>query len=528
MGEGEAAAHTVAIRYKQSEVKTMNQVEYKDIPITDLLLDVTNPRNPVAESQINEIHMMLEGKGAGEILTLGKSIAEEQNPLANVGAYYDKTSGKYIVLEGNRRLTALKLLHNPELAVKPGDKKAFQAIRDNVGRDNIPESLHCAVFTTREDAARWIILTHTGENDGEGTKRWGTNEQARFMHSQGRNPGRVFMTCEYLRKNPYFDWTVPSWKEGIRNPTTLERLLDDNAIFSMLKLRQAKDWTISSSDDEWSARLLHVLITRVDSGQLQARMINTRAEGREYVERLITEMFPSCHDAVGHDDPSWSEGSGSDGSPKKSSDSGYGVRSQSFGGGDDEESTKWNSREEEDGADEETSPRPTPSAPSLKTRKKFVKGQLGKLNGVSESKASQIYDEFKRIDCEALPVASQFLLRALIEETGRCFQNSGMIKKQLPERHQANMSMLMDSCIEYVKSAGNDKQRADASRIVVQKTDKKTVIPEMEHLNNGIHGMNIITDKSTLFIIWDLFQPFIQDLWDMMNAYNRKGKEKRK
>lgn len=504
----------------------MERVEYKDIPITELLLDVTNPRNPAVESQRDEIDMMLEGQGAAELIKLGRSLAEEQNPLANVGAFLDKVSGKYIVVEGNRRLTALKLLINPDLASRPGAKKAFQELQNEVGLDNIPHSLHCAVFPTREAATKWILLTHTGENDGVGTKRWGTNEQARFLYHTGQKPGRVFMVMEYLRLNPYFEWTEASWKIGIRNPTTLARLLDDNVIFSMLRLKEGPDWTISSADDEWSAKLLHELVERVDSSKLQARMINTRSDAKKYVEELIAQLFPESRETSLPPDESESQNSSSQNDSNGVHDGMY-YKPWSDSGADG------NSVDNTLGDDELTMHddaygHPTPSVPPLERRTKFVKGRVGKLTGVTGSKASQIYKEFSKIDCASMPVAAGFLLRAMIEETGKRFHDSGMIKAQLSKQKRSNLSVLMNSCIDYVKSAGNDKQKKDSDRIVVTKDEKRIEINQLEILNNGIHGMDIINPKETLFPIWDQFQPFIQDLWDMINEHAKKDGKSRK
>jgi len=97
-------------------------VKYDDqrILLSKLKLDTANPRHPEFESQREIIEWMTSGSGRiGEkLLALAKDIAGiGLNPADRVMVVRDdKEKGQFIVLEGNRRLTAVKLLNDPHVA----------------------------------------------------------------------------------------------------------------------------------------------------------------------------------------------------------------------------------------------------------------------------------------------------------------------------------------------------------------------------------------------------------------------------
>lgn len=92
------------------------QIEYKSVD--DLIYDPQNPRLPKSVDGSDEdevIKWMIENENVTELMA---SIAEEgyfsAEPILVAPAPEQK--GKFIVVEGNRRLTAVKLLRNPEKA----------------------------------------------------------------------------------------------------------------------------------------------------------------------------------------------------------------------------------------------------------------------------------------------------------------------------------------------------------------------------------------------------------------------------
>ncbi|MCD8213406.1 MAG: ParB N-terminal domain-containing protein [Campylobacter sp.] len=84
-----------------------------------------------------------------------------------------KDNEKYIVIEGNRRLTALKLLQKPNLA-DVYTKKIEQVLKEG---DNRPTNIPCIVFESRNE-----ILQYLGYRHVTGVKSRGMLEKARYLN----------------------------------------------------------------------------------------------------------------------------------------------------------------------------------------------------------------------------------------------------------------------------------------------------------------------------------------------------------
>lgn len=88
----------------------------KFIPLANLTLNIENPRFEMVGSQREAILTMLDNQG-DKLVRLAEDIIENQlNPTDIISVSpHEKLEKQYNVLEGNRRITALKLLNNPEL-----------------------------------------------------------------------------------------------------------------------------------------------------------------------------------------------------------------------------------------------------------------------------------------------------------------------------------------------------------------------------------------------------------------------------
>jgi hypothetical protein len=85
-----------------------------------------------------------------------------------------ETEGKYTVIEGNRRVTALKLLLNPELATV--SKNQIREASEMA--EYKPEQIPSIIFSERTDIQRYLGYRHI-----TGIKNWSSLEKARYMKS---------------------------------------------------------------------------------------------------------------------------------------------------------------------------------------------------------------------------------------------------------------------------------------------------------------------------------------------------------
>jgi len=150
-------------------------MDYKLLRPSQVLLDSQNPR--LLEGTVSDrdaINRLLD-EGYEALLNLARDMVErgESNPAELPIAI--KEGAKYLILEGNRRFCALKLLNDPNLAADPVRRAAFRVA---AAKGRVPKSIMTAIDTGRAEADHWIVLRHTGANDSVGVRRWNAAQTA--------------------------------------------------------------------------------------------------------------------------------------------------------------------------------------------------------------------------------------------------------------------------------------------------------------------------------------------------------------
>lgn len=158
--------------------------ELRKLSVDPIRLDKQNPRLPeemLNESQRSIISYMIENF---KILEIAKSIVKNgffinEFPIA-------VKEGKYfVVIEGNRRVTALKLLRNPSLA-PPRKKHTYIRLAENIDVDQW-KKISMYISPSREAAAPILLARHGSEM----TSPWHRIMKMRFLAG------------DVLRKVPY-------------------------------------------------------------------------------------------------------------------------------------------------------------------------------------------------------------------------------------------------------------------------------------------------------------------------------------
>ncbi len=143
------------------------------LSVASLFLDPFNPRIPSSGEGLTQDELMEDLVQNDRVLDLAKSIAA--NGYFPVEALIIvKEDGKRYVVEGNRRLAALKLLLKPEDAPEGWGKK-FAKLANRVSPDTI-RSVNVVVAPNREAAAPVVRSKHTRPQ----VEKWSPLMQAKF------------------------------------------------------------------------------------------------------------------------------------------------------------------------------------------------------------------------------------------------------------------------------------------------------------------------------------------------------------
>ncbi len=145
---------------------------FLDIPLDELETDKSNPRLPKSflgksdEEIIN--YLLLESSLVELMQAIGKNDFFPGEQLLVV----KNNAGKYTVIEGNRRLTGVRLLRDPSLA-KVQTKKVHKVYSE---AEFHPSSIPCLVFENRSE-----ILKYLGYRHITGIQTWKLLEKARYL-----------------------------------------------------------------------------------------------------------------------------------------------------------------------------------------------------------------------------------------------------------------------------------------------------------------------------------------------------------
>jgi hypothetical protein len=155
-------------------VNNESEKEIKFIPVEDLLFDPRNPRLPSAKTGATDEEVFRYMLDNGNLVDILLSIATQGyfqgEPLLVAPAKHQP--GKYEVLEGNRRLAALKLLLNPDLT--PAKKETVKQIAEQATYR--PDSVPVLIYSSRQE-----VLLYLGYRHITGVDQWGSLAKAKYL-----------------------------------------------------------------------------------------------------------------------------------------------------------------------------------------------------------------------------------------------------------------------------------------------------------------------------------------------------------
>lgn len=278
-----------------------NTWKREQIKVTNILLDPSNAR--VAwiedESDLNQNNLILQFWQKYDIKELIESICTygfyQHETIIVVQSVND--SDQYTVVEGNRRLTALKSIINPELAPQ-SYRKWIKAISAKIV-SNI-DSIEVTIAPTRESALPIIVQKHASEDHSRWRplmkafiywKYWSDNpsksseEAARALGislSEFRDNIRRYSIYHQMRQitNLPDDVADVVSSGDLFQVTIYERMFSRDAIRSYLKLDDF--YRCQDSDAAFFSTAMREIVIEIVRGQYDSRNLNTSRDIDNY------------------------------------------------------------------------------------------------------------------------------------------------------------------------------------------------------------------------------------------------------
>jgi hypothetical protein len=260
------------------------------IPPSNLLIDAENPRLPQPNTGQREAQRALAEYQKQKLLVLATSIVEkglDPSNLPIVMATHDDLK-RYIVLEGNRRLTALKALENPDSLVGAVDDDVLGKLRELSRKYQAApiESVSCLLVKSREEANHWIELRHTGLNEGAGVMPWGSDESSRFRARSGRAEIHS-QALDILEKHGHL---TPEKRRKVP-ASSFKRLLGTPELRAKIGLDLRDGELILTGDAKPVAKALAFIAEELTAGRVKTEDIYTREKRIKYANGLPNDII---------------------------------------------------------------------------------------------------------------------------------------------------------------------------------------------------------------------------------------------
>ena len=329
----------------QQRRRTDSMGTTETIPVSSILLNPKNFRHKAVASQEECFRELMKDKKDREyILNLATDIATRGLDPSSL-PIVEPSGTQWRVLEGNRRLTALKAMANPDVIPDlPGvAEKALKAYRSKFSQlgaiASLPSELLVVVETDRDVADHWVTLKHTGvgQHKGAGTVEWDASGRARHEMSlagagtgrgaSSEQSGRAIRLLDALREEFGGDTELLELvdRAADKGITTLGRLLirPENRLRLGLDIGD-DDVRFTVSRAALRATMLRVL-SDLGTPKLNSRSVNKADDVLDYLDDIAADLPGSADRAPAPRPPS--PGSGGSGSGSGSSGGGGGAPS---------------------------------------------------------------------------------------------------------------------------------------------------------------------------------------------------------
>jgi len=276
------------------------------IPITNLVLDSENTRIP--RSDLGQQELIQDLVEFEDVYEIAKSIVNNGFfPSENLIVIQSNKKNIYTVLEGNRRIAALKVLFQPEILIGSSQKK-FQALSKNFLNKII--EVRTVLAPSREDAEIIIANIHTHNY----RRKWAPLRQAYFYKQKidakttieeliSSYPGvdiKRFISMldmhhiakSYRFENQEADMLVHN--ERAFPITTLERMYDSPDVRKFLGIEFDKNGKVNGkiSKKEFSKGFKKI-VKDITEGTVDSRTMSKSHQRKKYLKEFSSVDKPN-------------------------------------------------------------------------------------------------------------------------------------------------------------------------------------------------------------------------------------------
>ena len=467
------------------------------VKVGNLWLDPRNTRIPTAHQTDDQRALLHELVKHEDIATLAKSIAK-LGLFPNELMVVMWKRPRYVVLEGNRRLAAIKLLLTPELAQKPAQVRVYRKLSQTTDLVSLM-AIDVVVVTDRLEAAPIIATLHTKNPK----RRWEAIQQARFyreMVEEGLTPAevaeRLAVTLgevrNYLRSEQLYRVALTlEYSDEVREKlenrrfplTTLDRFLESRIgqKFLGIKLDETLGFRGVVHPDRFRVVLAKV-VTDVATVKGLTRRINNEHDFETYVSEVAQDL-------------------------PKTRVRGSFIPALFMG--------------EEGQIEDGNVDRKTPPKKRRRTRKSKSVVPIGFTCTTRQTKVRALFDELKKLDIKKQRNSSGVMLRVLLDVALWCFYKAQNLE-----------TSVLDHCAKGGKFLARNPEWTPSLRQLISYGVEKHIFPGMpadgyksvrkllaqdhrsiatiDTLNEYTHNPQVQPTEEEIRAVWERAEPMLE------------------
>jgi hypothetical protein len=444
----------------------------KEIRVTDILLDTGNYRTGKQEDQREAIKALIEEQ-KHKLVNLAKDIIENGlSPLETVMVYaVPGEKNRFIVVEGNRRIAAIKLATQPDLAADTTWHNAFKRLHKLLP-GQVPKKIVCKVANSKEEAFPWIQRRHDTGLKGAGLEPWSTIATYRAHAAQGKSAPE-YDTLEFVLTHGQLDADVEERVMGQDFPiTNLKRLVDSAYVSEQLELDRGDPALTSTANKKWVLAMMRDFVTTIsreaheDGKPFSVKDIYDANDQKKFFNKIV------------HKHPKPARGA-----------------------------KRWTINANTSVGDTERG-QPKRNKPNRPTseRKKLVPKNTNVLPPMG--RANDILHELRRYEVETCRNAVSVLFRVFLEFSVEAYMTRRAV---LGVTSADTLAKKLRAVIQHMEDNGimTKKDLTTANKAA---NDPHSMFSTVQ-LNAYVHNVNFYPSASELKTSWDNLEPFIEKLW---------------
>ena len=438
-------------------------MEYKEISVNDLIVNPNNDRHGSTPTEDTAINWLFENKP--------KEMKELALRICNAGRIFDAPlvvleGRKYLVKDGNRRVTCLKLIHNPARA--PDKFSEFFYNLNTSFRETISRTVICQVEKDLAVADEIIGLRHNGTQRGAGQLMWGAREKANHAN---RTSGKSDYEWPQLVERYLIERRYKDEADSIKR-STLDRVLKAKKRRIKLGIRLGSNGKIETIQDGFDPLPLFLRLSRdMRDNRLTLKETLVSADIDRYISELESDgLLPSI---TAETRKSINQNANASEAKPRRTDPNRNKTTRN-------------------------------STPHRRMRRTLIPSDLN-YNfqwNVGQTKISTAWEQLQfELNLDKHKFSISVVLRTLLEMMSKDYKK----RTNLPDR--GSLSKDLKKIADHLEEQGNidKKTHTDILRIF---TDNRSTM-SIENLQRILHSNSQIPSEDDLTSMWDCIEPFV-------------------